>query len=240
MIDNIYYAEAIIFDMDGVVIDSTKEIELFWEDWARRESIPYNRDIITKYIHGRTSEETIELLFANSTPEVKRKIDIASGEFDRTMRPELIKGIHNFLTQLTEEKITVALVTSSPKERVKPLLDHHNVYSYFKEIITGDDIIHGKPDPEPYIKMADKLKIAYKKCLVFEDSDSGIKSALSAEMKVISLNNYNIKDENIIAVIKDFTEINLSGKQADSGLYNILISHSGEPDEFTTVPVGAE
>ncbi|MEP6513394.1 MAG: HAD family phosphatase [Parafilimonas sp.] len=208
-----YRVKAIIFDMDGVVIDSTKEIEIFWESWAKKENVTLNKEIIAKCIHGRTANETIEELFYNSSPEVKEQIAISSGEFDKSMRPELIDGVFDFLLKLSTAKIFVGLVTSSPKERVKPLLDHRNIYNYFSEIITGDDIAHGKPDPEPYIKMADKLKVDCDKCLVFEDADSGVQSALAADMKVIAVNNNHTNHINIIASIKNFTVIEFSNKQ---------------------------
>ncbi len=70
--DNIYRIKAIVFDMDGVIIDSTAEIENFWESRAKKEDVIFNNDVIVKYIHGRTSNETIEQLFSRSMPNVKK------------------------------------------------------------------------------------------------------------------------------------------------------------------------
>jgi sugar-phosphatase len=197
----------LIFDMDGVIIDSTPEVEAFWEDWARKENVPFDDEIVIKYIHGRTSRETIQNLFAKSTAEVRQTISDAAMAFDLNMRPGLIQGAGEFLQQLYKLNYSLGLVTSSPKERVKILLEIHNVYHVFKNIISGDDIVNGKPNPEPYLKMAAVMQVDPGKCVVFEDSNSGIQSALAAGMNVVTVHNINIIDEHILFNITDFYEI---------------------------------
>ncbi len=170
--DKVYSVKAIVFDMDGVIIDSIAEIEKFWEGWASKEKVNFNNDVIVKYNHGRTTTETIEQLFSRSLSGVKEQIAISAGDFDTAMRPELIEGVFSFLSQLSTLDVRMGLVTSSPTERVNKLLNLNDTYHFFNAIITGDDIKHGKPHPEPYLKIADKLKTDPKDCLVFEDSDS--------------------------------------------------------------------
>ncbi len=92
----------------------------------------------------------------------------------------------------------------------------NNTYHFFDTIINGDDIQHGKPHPEPYLKIADKLKTDPKDCLVFEDSDSGIESALSAGMYVIAINNKKIRHSNILARIQNFSTLTIENKQIKS------------------------
>ncbi len=202
----------LIFDMDGVIIDSTPEVEAFWEDWARREDVPFDDEIVVKYIHGRTSRETIQNLFAKSTAEVRETISDAAKAFDLNMRPGLIEGAGDFLQQLYQLKYSIGLVTSSPKERVKILLDFHKLHHIFTNIISGDDIINGKPDPEPYLKMAAVMSVDPIECVVFEDSNSGIQSALAAGMKVITVGNTNIMHEHVLFDIKDFTQMSASAQ----------------------------
>ncbi len=214
--DNIYRIKAIVFDMDGVIIDSTAEIENFWERWAKKEDVIFNNDVIVKYIHGRTTNETIEQLFSTSLPDVKKQIAISASDFDTAMRPELIEGVLNFLSRLSTLSVRIGLVTSSPKERVSNLLDLNSTYHFFNEIITGDDIKYGKPHPEPYLKIADKLKTAPEDCLVFEDSDSGIESALSAGMYVISINNNKINHKNIVTYTQNFSTLTIDNNQIKS------------------------
>jgi sugar-phosphatase len=78
---------------------------------------------------------------------------------------------------------------------------------YFTDSITMEDVTKGKPDPEPYLKGSAKLGINPETCLVFEDSDSGIKSGLAAGMRVVAVNNSNFDHERVIWMIRDFTEL---------------------------------
>ncbi len=147
------------------------------------------------------------MCFTNSTNEVRDAITEAARAFDLSMRPGLIKGAGSFLKELHKLGYCLHLVTSSPKERVKILLELHNIHHVFKNIITGDDIVNGKPDPEPYLKMAELIQATPTDCVVFEDSDSGIQSALGAGMKVVTISNNNIVDEHILFNITDFSEM---------------------------------
>lgn len=204
-----------IFDMDGVIIDSAPEVEAFWEDWARKENVPFDDEIVVKYIHGRTSRETIQNLFARSTAEVRQTISEAATAFDHNMRPGLINGAGDFLQQLHGFGYSLGLVTSSPKDRVKILLELHNIYHVFENIVSGDDIVNGKPDPEPYLKMAALMDIQPAVCVVFEDSNSGIQSALAAGMNVVTVHNMNIVDKHILFNIRDFSEMSASDFYAE-------------------------
>lgn len=216
----IHKTKHFIFDMDGVIIDSTPEVEAFWEDWARKENVPFDDGIVIKYIHGRTSRETIQNLFAKSTAEVRQSISEAATAFDLNMRPGLIKGAGDFLKQLYGFGYSLGLVTSSPKDRIKILLELHNIYHVFENIISGDDITNGKPDPEPYLKMAAVMNVEPAECVVFEDSNSGIQSALAAGMGVVTVDNNNIVSEQILFNIRDFSEMSASALFAEKSVSN--------------------
>ncbi len=204
-----YGFRAIAFDMDGVIIDSNSEIEKFWTKWAKVENIPFTDETAPKFIHGRTTIETIEELFQKSTEEKRREIGEAALAFDMNMRPALIAGAGIFLPELYESISKIALVTSAPLKRAKAMLDLHGLQKYLPYSITGEDVKSGKPDPEPYIKASVKMETAPGDCLVFEDSDNGILSALAAGMNVIAVNNNEIKSERIISVISDYTHLNI-------------------------------
>jgi sugar-phosphatase len=209
-----------IFDMDGVIIDSTPEVEAFWEEWARKENVPFDDEIVIKYIHGRTSRETIQNLFSKSTTEVRKTISEAATAFDLNMRPGLIKGAGGFLKQLYGFGYSLGLVTSSPKDRIKILLELHNIYHVFENIISGDDIINGKPDPEPYLKMATLINVEPAECVVFEDSNSGIQSALAAGMHVVSVGNTNLFNQKILFNIRDFGDMSASEEYVENLILN--------------------
>ena len=190
--------------MDGVIIDSNTAIETFWKQWATKESLVFTDHTAIQYIHGRTTIETINELFKKSANKVKEQILKSAIDFDMNMRPGLIGGVDLFLKKIVAYSDKIALVTSAPKERAKKMLKLNDVDKYFTYTVTGDEVTKGKPDPEPYLKAADKMNIDPGECLVFEDSNNGIISAVAAGMNVIAVNNFEMKNEKIITIIKDY------------------------------------
>jgi len=208
---NSYNIKAVLFDLDGVLIDSNFEIEKFWKNWATREGIVFTRDAVEKHILGRTTLETINELFMKSSEQIKEEIHKSAVDFDMNMHPGLIKDADRFLKELATFSQKIALVTSSPKIRAKRILERHNIYSHFISSVTGEDVIAGKPDPEPYLLGASKLKINPEECLVFEDSNNGILSALAAGMYVIAVDN-KMENDKIISRINNYVNLKIENE----------------------------
>jgi sugar-phosphatase len=200
---------AILFDLDGVILDSNPEIEAFWGGWAEREGIPINEQIIKETIHGRTTWETIHTLFHHADNVRKQEIYDDGVSFDLTMQPAMMPGVLDFVSGIAKRGLPFMLVTSSPHKRAWHFLRQHGLDQYFKDSITMDDVTKGKPDPEPYLKGAAKLGIEPEACLVFEDSDSGIRAGLAAGMRVVAVNNSNFDHERVIWKIRDFREMEI-------------------------------
>src|SRR4051794_21860706 len=108
---------AIIFDLDGVIINSNPEIEKFWHRWAAKTERQLTRKNITEHIYGRKGVETLEALFNDINAATKDAIIKDAIEFDSQMNPEPVKGVYDFIQTLLQQKIPVGLVTSSHKER---------------------------------------------------------------------------------------------------------------------------
>lgn len=199
---------AVLFDLDGVVIDSNAEIEVFWQGWAAKAGVVLDKPAIEKYILGRTTTETIETLFPDADADKIAAILKAAKAFDVSMRPQLLAGVQHFLQQLYTAGVPIGLVTSSPKERAGLMLAQHHIAHFFTAIVTGEDVQKGKPHPEPYLTMAAKLHVPPVSCLVFEDSDSGIQSALAAGMQVIAIGNHNFTET--LGVLADYTSLSVA------------------------------
>ena len=151
-----YLIKAVLFDLDGVVIDSTLAIEKFWKQWAEKENVVLDDEKIRKYVHGRRGIETIEILFSQSTPETKENIQRTAIDNDEAMAPGVIKGLYELITHLHALNIPIGLVTSSHIKRVHRMLKNNKLDHYFTAIISREDVQHGKPHPEPYLKKAKK------------------------------------------------------------------------------------
>lgn len=208
---------AIIFDLDGVIIDSNPAIIEFWSNWAMKEGFVLNNEMILEWVFGRKVTATIDGLFSHISEARKKEIEQAGYLFDQAMQPSGIIGVQNFIRSLTEIQFTIGVATSSHYERMLQMLERVGVATYFHHFVTAHDVSKGKPDPEPYLKMAEKLGIAPANCLVFEDANSGIQSATAAGMQTVGIGNELTKGalllNGALEVIKDFNAIELLDSQ---------------------------
>jgi len=116
-----------------------------------------------------------------------------------------------FLSLLKENNVKSAIATSAPRENVDFVMTEASILYPFDVIIDASNVSQAKPSPEIYLKTAQSLKTDPEKCIVFEDSRTGIESALNAGMKVVALTTSMTREElnHVHHVIDDFTEINL-------------------------------
>lgn len=172
---------AILFDLDGVLVDSTAAVERVWRKWALERKL--DPDFVVKCAHGRRSIETIrmvlpELVATDENVEVER-LEIADTE-----GVVAIAGASELLKSLPRERFTI--VTSATRPLAESRLTHVGL-PVPKQFVTAEDVAIGKPSPEPYLNGAELLGIPPKDCVVFEDTPAGIESGKSAGMKVIAL-----------------------------------------------------
>jgi mannitol-1-/sugar-/sorbitol-6-phosphatase len=171
----------VLFDLDGVLVDSTPAVARVWAGWAREHG--FEPDEVVKKAHGRPSIATIRELLPNADHaeedrEVERR-EIADVE---GVLP--LPGAKELLQALPLE--CWAIVTSCTRA-----LAHVRIAAAGlpkpKHLLTATDVRHGKPDPEPYLKGAQKLGIPAGACLVVEDAPAGIRAGKAAGARVLAL-----------------------------------------------------
>ncbi len=209
-----YTIRAIIFDLDGVIVDTNPAIESFWKSWTDKEGITLTEPLMREWVHGRKVTDTLSGLFAHVTDERKEEIRESAYLFDQSMNPDAITGVVNFINSLSLLQLPVGIVTSSHHSRMWDMLEKLSIENQFTHFVTAHDVTRGKPHPEPYLTMSGKMDIPASHCLVFEDAISGIQSATAAGMHSIGIGNnaamndllqYGAKD-----VIPDFTGIRIN------------------------------
>jgi mannitol-1-/sugar-/sorbitol-6-phosphatase len=177
----IFSARGILFDMDGVLMDSTPSVERVWRTWAVQHGLDPDR--VAPLAHGRRSIETIRAVAPELDAE-KENVIVEQMEIDDKDGVTALPGAAELVAHLPPERF--AIVTSATRPLAVARLGYAGI-PVPRHMITADDVIHGKPSPEPFLKGATLLGFAPEDCLVFEDSPAGIASARSAGMKAIAL-----------------------------------------------------
>lgn len=182
---------ALIFDMDGVVVDNTKYHTLAWRVFFTRYGKKLTTDGMKKHILGRLNKEILgDLLGKKLTPsEVDRLAEAKEALYRRlyakAIRP--VAGLPKFLARAHAAGIPIALATAAPPSNVRWVLRKTKLAKYFRMIVDGSNVRRGKPHPDIFLKCAKRLRVAVKNCIVFEDGMFGITAARRAGMKVVGV-----------------------------------------------------
>ena len=223
--------QAVIFDMDGVVIDTKPGIEAFWQRFANSKGFTISEKVMDDYIHGCPVWLTIEKVFPMLTePEIANLMEEIH-DTEAMLSYQLINGIRNVLMKLHDNGVSIGLVTSGYLKKVSRVFDELVLKSFFRQVVTADMVKHGKPHPEPFLLAAEKLGVAPDNCVVFEDSISGITSAAKAGMYPIGINKESmqpvLKSVGAQYVVPDFTAVdfvkNGSGRYISINKSNVLV-----------------
>ena len=183
-----------LFDWDGVIIDSHNQHEKSWSKLAEEENevLPDN---FFKMTFGMRNENIIPNFFGNwidvtnqeevtrladRKEEIYREIIISDGI-------EPLPGVRDLLQSLRSEEIACSIASSTPIANIETVMGMIGLSDYFDAITAAEDVSNGKPNPEVFLKAAEKIKVRPKNCVVFEDAHVGIEAGLAANMQVIAV-----------------------------------------------------
>jgi HAD superfamily hydrolase (TIGR01509 family) len=171
---------AVLFDMDGVVIDTEREVTAFWTALADRHGIPLTDEIFDRHILGSPSTYTLQHVFPGLSEAEQQSVhqDLERSETQQIYTP--VKGVVELLRALAEHGVPTALVTSGMRWKVEAVVEQLGLAGLFTVQVVGSDITYGKPDPECYRLAARRLDVPPDQCIVFEDSINGMKAAVAA------------------------------------------------------------
>lgn len=183
----------IIFDMDGVILDSNPYHRDAWLSFLRKRGVIIDEQTFLDKIFGSTGKEALRhFLGQDLTDEMlvdyTRAIDAEFREnflLDQKVGP--IKDLRKFLESVKMAGCRIALATSAPNENVRVVFQKLELNSYFDIIVDQSQITKGKPDPEIYNLTVEKLGLPKDQCVVLEDSLVGVTSACRAGLKVIGI-----------------------------------------------------
>lgn len=214
-------ARALLFDLDGVLVDSTPAITRVWEKW----SIEYGFDPekTAREAHGRPSIESIRELLPNADHEALNR-DLEQREIDDTEGVVPLRGVEALLASLPPDRWALVTSCTLPLAEARIAAAGLGVPA---NMVTSNDISSGKPDPEPYIKGAKLLGFDPAECIAFEDAPAGIVSAKAAGARVIAIRS-TVSDHELLAAGADWLLDNFDSVSAEldqmSGLLKITVA----------------
>ncbi len=210
---------AVIFDMDGVLIDNGDYHFQAWKIFCEKYGIPFSEEIFRSQYFGQTNELILSGMFEKGLTKAETEtLASEKEEIYRTIYAPYIQpvnGLIPFIKMLKTANIAIGIATSAPKKNVDFVLNALNIENQIDVIVYDSMVSKSKPHPEIYLKAAELLKTKPSACVVFEDSLSGTKSAYDAGAKVIALTTTLPAEKHRFAnkIIKDFTEVNLKDIQ---------------------------
>lgn len=208
MHDMLKNTDAVIFDLDGSLVDSMWMWKAIDIEYLGRFGIPLPEDLQSK-IEGMSFSETAVYFKEHfHIPDSLEKIknDWNRMAWDKYKKEVPLKpGIPEFLEGCSKHGIKLGIATSNSRQLVENIVSVHKLRDYFSCIMTGCDVAHGKPSPDIYLAVADALKVDPKRCLVFEDIIPGIQAGKNAGMKVCAVEDaYSLQEKESKQALADY------------------------------------
>ena len=173
----------VLFDLDGVLLDSEGQYSIFWEQMEKE--YPTGVPDFANYIKGF---HLTRILGYFPDEDVRQQVLDKLTVFERNMKFEFFPGALDFVRQLRQAGIPLAIVTSSDRKKMEELYRQHPEFpTLFDKIITGDMVSKAKPDPECFLVAAKQIGVAIEDCIVFEDSRNGLIAGRDSGARVIGI-----------------------------------------------------
>lgn len=194
--------KAVIFDLDGLLLDTEIVAFKVYEELGKRFSFTLTLPEFMEDFCGRPLRRNVA--YCNEKFQLPWELEEAVEEVLRIEKKILDEGVdvmpgaRELLVYLKENAYKTAVASSSARERSIRLLEQHDLVKYFDDFVFGPEVERGKPNPDIFLKAAEKLGIEPESCLVLEDSQAGIQAAYSAGMQVICIPNLKYPTEEYV------------------------------------------
>ena len=204
---------AVVFDMDGVLVDSHPAHLEAWRQFLRVMGKNASEDELGFILEGRTRSEILRHFFGdlddNEVQEYGRRKDEIFRGIENQIGP--VRGVLDFVEELTRRHISIAIATSASEIRTFSTIERIGLGGRFEAVVTASDVSAGKPDPMVYRLACERMQITASQALAFDDACSGVEAAKSAGMRCIGVSNNGLTasllQAGAEAVISDFVEL---------------------------------
>lgn len=202
--------DAFLFDLDGVIIDSSEFHKQSWVVLMSSKGINFSEEDF-KITFGKRNEEILKDYFPDLPESEIKKMSYEKEELYRKLAKGNIKPIDGSIDTLRlirENGFKIALVSSTPKENIDFIFKELKLDNFFDAVVSGTDIKQGKPNPECYLIAAAKLGVKPQRCYVVEDSEHGLEAGKRSGAKCIGITTTHKKLKNADIVVNNFYEMN--------------------------------
>jgi beta-phosphoglucomutase len=214
-INKISKPAAVIFDLNGTMIDDMEYHALAWEAILNEDlKAGLSSEAVRRQMYGK-NEELLDRIFGAGR-FTKEEVDAISLKKERSYQKaflpqlRLINGLPAFLDAAAAHHIRMAIGSAAIPFNIDFVLDNLSIRHYFQAIVSADDVRISKPHPETFLRAAEELGVSPEACVVFEDAPKGVEAALLAGMRCVVLTTMHGQKEfpfsNIIGFIKDYTD----------------------------------
>lgn len=223
MSPHVLTARAILFDMDGTLVDSTAVVEGVWARFADRYGLDVKEILLTS--HGRQMVDTVRRWAPAGTDVAAECLELSSYEFLQTDGIVSLPGAAAFANALPHQH--KALVTSAPRDLAVARMRLAG-FDLPDVVVSAESVERGKPDPSCYLRAAELLGVAPADAIVFEDAEAGIHSALAAGMRCVVVGDWQGDVADNLPRVRDYSAVHTS------------VTRMGDDDVITlTIPEGS-
>jgi beta-phosphoglucomutase len=180
----------VIFDLDGVLVDTGWAHRQSWLDLAEKEGFDISDEFFRKTFGMQSSEILAELLGTDLPEEKVRGMALWKEARYREIVADKLKpanGVKALLDDLKSQQFLMAVGSSTPQANVEFLIERLGLTDYFDAYVAEEDVTKGKPDPQTFLKAAEKLSLTPACCVVVEDAVQGVQAGKAAGMSVVAV-----------------------------------------------------
>ena len=209
--------QALLFDLDGTLIDSMPHHHTAWVEWHARRGLKINADSFFVSTAGRSNDEIFaDMLPGTSATEIAVLVDEKETLYREFAAPSLalIAGAENFVQQAKAAGLRLAVCTASTPQNMALAFQRFGIDAWVETVVSPADGLRGKPHPDIFLEAARRLGIAPEHCVVYEDAPLGVEGARRAGMTAVALTttlpaSAFAEFDNLLAIAADFTTLAL-------------------------------
>ncbi len=208
-------AGALIFDMDGTIVDNMRFHDDAWENWHRAHGLPFDRPAFFRTTAGMAVGEIVGPYFPGASPdEIARLGEAKEALYREIYRPHVtpLPGLLPLMARARSCGVPMAVASAAPPENIALVLDTLGLRAEFATVISPSQGFRGKPHPDMFVEAARRMGVAPETCLVFEDAPNGVEAARRAGMRAVAmLTMLGAEDfaayDNVVAAATDFNAL---------------------------------